>query len=453
MKTFFKTASLATICVSFAGNVLAQQSLPLSLEQMFELAETQNRDLAVMDLAVSEAEEGIQVAKSGRLPDLDVNLAVSYLGNANVFAREWKDFQVAHLPHFGNNFAFEASQIIYSGGAVTASIDLAKMKRKMALLSKEEMRENVRLMLAGCYLQLCQLQNEQKVYEQNIAQTQQLIDEINAKHAQGVALKNDVTRHELQLKGYELALTQISNNREVLNHQLVIALALSEDTHIEVNPLALIQEGKDTTKEQAIASSERDVTQSEQAWQSEALQSAPTLKQSQLGIGMSKQGEKLAGAGLKPSVFAFAADKLDGPILTEVPTINSNLNYWYAGIGVKYSLSSLFKGNKIVRKAHAATLLAEEEHRLAQDHMRTAVKDAYVRYKESFTIRDTQMKSLELAQQNYQVVNNRYMNGLALITDMLDASNQKLQAELKLVNAEINILFNYYKLKKTVGTL
>jgi len=81
------------------------------------------------------------------------------------------------------------------------------------------------------------------------------------------------------------------------------------------------------------------------------------------------------------------------------------------------------------------------------------VKDAYVRYKESFTIRDTQMKSLELAQQNYQVVNNRYMNGLALITDMLDASNQKLQAELKLVNAEINILFNYYKLKKTVGTL
>ncbi len=269
MKTFFKTASLATICVSFAGNVLAQQSLPLSLEQMFELAETQNRDLAVMDLAVSEAEEGIQVAKSGRLPDLDVNLAVSYLGNANVFAREWKDFQVAHLPHFGNNFAFEASQIIYSGGAVTASIDLAKMKRKMALLSKEEMRENVRLMLAGCYLQLCQLQNEQKVYEQNIAQTQQLIDEINAKHAQGVALKNDVTRHELQLKGYELALTQISNNREVLNHQLVIALALSEDTHIEVNPLALIQEGKDTTKKQAIASSERDVTQSEQAWQSE----------------------------------------------------------------------------------------------------------------------------------------------------------------------------------------
>ena len=64
-----------------------------------------------------------------------------------------------------------------------------------------------------------------------------------------------------------------------------------------------------------------------------------------------------------------------------------------------------------------------------------------------------QKKSLELAQQNYQVVNNRYLNGLALITDMLDASNQKLNAELQVVNAEINILFNYYQLKKTVGSL
>ena len=220
MKKICKAASLASLCVSLVGNVCAQQPLPLSLERMFELAETQNRALAVMDMAVREAEEGVRVAKSARLPDMDASLALSYLGNANVFAREWKDFQVAHLPHFGNNFAFEASQVIYSGGAVTAGIDLAKMKREMALLSKEEMRENVRMMLAGSYLQLYKLQNERRVYEQNTMQTRKLIDEINAKHAQGVALKNDVTRYELQLKGYELALTQIQNNREVLNHRL-----------------------------------------------------------------------------------------------------------------------------------------------------------------------------------------------------------------------------------------
>lgn len=66
---------------------------------------------------------------------------------------------------------------------------------------------------------------------------------------------------------------------------------------------------------------------------------------------------------------------------------------------------------------------------------------------------DTQKKSLELAEQNYDVINNRYLNDLALITDMLDAGNSKLSAELQVVNARINILFNYYKLKKATGTL
>lgn len=438
MNNFCKAVSLATMCASLTGNVCAQQPLPLSLEGMFELAETKNRSMAVMDLAITEAADAIKVAKDARLPDVDASLALSYLGNANVFAREWKDFQVAHLPHFGNNFALEATQVIYAGGAVTAGIDLAKMRHEMARLSKEETRENVRMMLAGSYLQLCQLRNEQRVYEQNVVQTRKLIAEVNAKHQQGVALKNDVTRYELQLKGYELALTQIANNRTVLNHQLAIALGLPEETEIVV----------DTTMTAALPPA-RD----ESAWQSEAQLLAPSLKQSQLGIDMSRQGEKLAGADSKPSVFAFVADKLDGPILTEVPTIDSNLNYWYAGVGMKYSLSSLFKTNKKVRQAKAATLLAQEEHLLAQDQMRTAVKDAYVHFVEAFTLYDTQKKSLELAQQNYQVVNNRYLNGLALITDMLDASNQKLNAELQVVNAEINILFNYYKLKKTVGTL
>lgn len=42
---------------------------------------------------------------------------------------------------------------------------------------------------------------------------------------------------------------------------------------------------------------------------------------------------------------------------------------------------------------------------------------------------------------------------MALITDMLDASNSKLAAEVQLVNAQINIVFNYYKLLYISGTI
>ena len=60
---------------------------------------------------------------------------------------------------------------------------------------------------------------------------------------------------------------------------------------------------------------------------------------------------------------------------------------------------------------------------------------------------------MELANQNYTVIRDRYKNDMALITDMLDASNSKLTAEVQLVNAQINIIYNYYKLLYISGTL
>ena len=82
-----------------------------------------------------------------------------------------------------------------------------------------------------------------------------------------------------------------------------------------------------------------------------------------------------------------------------------------------------------------------------------AVNAAQVKYMETYVELNTQQKSVELANQNYAVIHDRYKNDMALITDMLDASNSKLEAELQLVNARINIVFNFYKLLYISGTI
>ena len=50
-------------------------------------------------------------------------------------------------------------------------------------------------------------------------------------------------------------------------------------------------------------------------------------------------------------------------------------------------------------------------------------------------------------------MSDRYLNQLALITDMLDASNIRLNAELQEVDARINIVYAYYKMKYIAGTI
>ena len=398
----------------------AQTFQKMTIEEMFELADANSRSIRMFRLAEEEAGQAVKVARNAQLPSIDVSVSASYLGDAWLADRDFTNGENAAMPHFGNNFAIEASQVIYAGGAITSRIAIAKLQQQLAELDKEKNRQDIRFLLVGNYLEMYKLQNQAEVYRKNIEQTRKLVEDINAKQSQGLALKNDITRYELQLKSLELALTQIENGILILNNQLVTVLGLPQETVINVDTTLLGRLPKPS--EEAL-------------WQETAVLSSPVLQQMKLNIKQSEYNERIAKAERLPSIALFAGDKLDGPITIEVPPINKNLNYWYIGVGVKF------------------TQRAQENDLLLQENVRTEVKAAYIRFHEAFTICDTQEKSLELAAQNYSVVNNRYLNDLALITDMLDASNSKLNAELQLVNAQINILFNLYKLKKTAGCL
>ena len=154
-----------------------------------------------------------------------------------------------------------------------------------------------------------------------------------------------------------------------------------------------------------------------------------------------------------PQIALVAGNHFDGPITIEVPPIDKNFNYWYVGVGVKYNLASLYKTNKSVSRSKLTIRRTKEHYDDVCEQTELAVQAAYTRYVEAYEQLDTRRKNVELAGQNYAVIQNRYKNELSLITDMLDASNAKLSAEVQLANAQIDIAFNYYKLLYLTGTL
>lgn len=439
MKMLKKVLAIVVLVIS-SGGLYGQQKVVkvLSVEDLFNLAETNSRSLKVFDFAQQEAEQAIKVAQNAQLPSIDASLSGSFLGNGWIADRDFSNGEKAPMPHWGNNFALEASQVVYAGGAISSSIDMAKLKYKQAQLDKEKNRQDVRFMLVGNYLEMAKLYNQKEVYLKNIEQTKVLLSDIKAKQAEGLALRNDITRYELQLKSLELGLIQVENNILIINNRLITILDLDPEIIIEVDPNLL----------KAIPTMGENTD-----WQQVAEAQLPVLQQAKLGIELSQKNERLVKSERLPSVALFAANHFDGPITIEVPAINKNFNYWYVGVSVKYNIASLYKSGKKDKLAKISTQRAIENEMLLKEDIQTDVRSAKIRYDESYTICETQLKSLQLATMNYETVNNRYLNGLALITDMLDASNSKLSAELDVANARINILFNYYRLKKATGTL
>ena len=428
-------------------------SLPISkkenmtISQLFQKVEDNSKSLRTSLSGVEAAHLGIESAKSKKLPDLDASLSFSYIGNALITDRDFSNVHGLKSPHFGNNFAFQAQQVVYAGGAINAGIKLAELGKQQAEVGVKLTRQQIRFIALGQYLDLYKIDNRIKVYEKNIELTRQLIDDIKEKQTHGMALKNDITRYELQMESLKLGLTALRNNRSILNHQLCNTLGMNQDSQmnqgnqeIQIIPDATIAD-KTYGKE------------GEAYWQTAGTLNSPLLEQSSNAIRIAEQKEKIAKSDLLPKVAFVAADNFDGPILFELPPVDKNLNVWYVGVGVKYSLSSLFKSNKRIKQAAVETRQAKEAHAVQKEQLNNNVQAAYVQYQQTYVELETQRKSVELAQQNYDVINARYLSQLALVTDMVDASNLKLNAELSEVDARINIVYAYYRMKYVAGEI
>lgn len=411
---------------------------PMTINDLFNHIEQNSRSLIASKTGVEAAQMGVETARSQRLPDISAQLSMSYIGNALLTDRDFSNVHGLKSPHLGNSFALEASQAIYTGGAISAGISLAELGKKQAETGVRLTRQQTRFMALGQYLDLYKVDNRMRVYRENISLTRQLIADIKERQQQGMALKNDITRYELQMEQLQLGLKQLQNTRSVLNHQLCNTLSLADS--IEIQP--------DTTL--ATVSCPKD---GEAHWQNAAVATSPILEQSSLNVSIAKQKERLAKSELKPKVALVAANNFDGPITFELPPVDKNLDIWYVGVGVKFNIGALYKSNKRIRQAAAETRQAQQLLDVQSEQINNNVNAAYTQYLQTYTELDTQRKSVELARQNYNVVNARYLSQLALVTDMVDVSNLRLNAELQEVDARINIVYAYYKMKFVAGEI
>lgn len=426
------------LCVLLCSGNAHAQLRTITIEELFELCDNSSKSVKISRLGAKMAAEGVKAARSAMLPEVESSLSVSFLGDGCVTDRDFTNFTNADMPHFGNNFAIKASQVIYAGGAISAGIKQAEIDKKIAEKGVELQKQNIRFLMLGNYLELCKLSNRAVIFKKNIEQTELLVSHIKAKHNAGTALRNDITRYELRLEQLQLGLRETENNMRKVNYHIVQALGLPDETII--------------APDSAITNYRLQVLSRDQ-WQSEAESNSPILHIAQLKISKQQQKEHSVKAERLPQIALVAANHLDGPITIEVPTIDKNFNYWYVGVGLKYNISALWKANKKSRIERIGTICAKESAELAREETGIAINSAFIALENAYEQLHTQEKSVELARENYNVVNNRYLNDLALVTDMIDASNALIETQLQLVDARINVIYSTYNLQRVAGTL
>ncbi|RYY93803.1 MAG: TolC family protein, partial [Chitinophagaceae bacterium] len=136
-----------------------------------------------------------------------------------------------------------------------------------------------------------------------------------------------------------------------------------------------------------------------------------------------------------------------------VPNFVTVTNAVNLGVGVKYDIASLWKNKSRVAAARAREAEAAAGIEQLTDAVRLQVSQRYLAYLTAQKKIDVNATAIAQATENDRVIRNKFNNGLATTTELLDADAALLQARLNYSFSQTDAVVAYYKLLQASGTL
>ena len=410
----------------------------MSLSEAFQLALKNSIQLKVRHSNVELAREQTEIQRLAKLPELSAGLDYGYLSNADIWTTNLSHHQVAGLPHPLTLFSVDASEVLYAGGRIANAIRKSTLEEQIAFLNLEKDETDIKFLVAAEYLDIFRLLNQRHVYLNNARLARARLKNIIELHRQGMVTQNDQLRTELIISDYELTARKIGNSIVQLDNQLNIVLGLPDSSRIIPDTTLIHRPAMVFTADNVIDKAFKENHEIHISEKEQAIAEANILL---------LKGERL------PTIALFGASNLQRPFLNAIPAIDIYYNIWRAGVSVRYDISSIYRSPRKIKAGYLDLDISRQNDSLTRQNVEVGVRNALIKYNESQDELRTYLSDLRSAEENYRIVESRYFNKLALLTDLLDATNTKIEAELKVTDAEINTVYTYYQLQKVISTL
>ncbi len=421
----------------FPALFFSQEIKQMTANEVAELAVQNHQQLKVSAQNINIAKQNTNVTKLQKLPTITASTSQFYLGNVLAIDKDFSNSTTIPMPHYGSSYAVQATQLIFKGGLVNKSIELAGLREQLSELDLEKNKQDVKFLVISNYLDVYKIINQQKVFQNNKKLAQERLKNIQKFYQQGMVTRNEVIRGELAIKNLDQGILTLVNNKKILNYNLSIALGLPSDT--EIVPVENVES--------------KDAGIGMDYYVNLAHDSNPLMKSAKTNIDVADKNIEIIKTDKMPTISGFGGYTLQRPITTRNPVLDMYSGGWQTGVSLSYNIDNLYKTKERVKLGEIQKNQANDAMTLTQQNIDMAVNAAYVKYQESIQQADILNDAKSLAEENYKITEAKYLNQLAVQAEMIDAQNQKLQSELDYANAEINVLYQYYNLLKSTGTL
>lgn len=439
----FTARGLAMLMVVLAVTGAQAQIMPakeLTLKDAINYALENKAEARKARLAVENSEYQIQEVRSRALPNISANgnltynpiiqqTAVDFGNGTELLALGQKWSSVAGVSLTQNIF----DQAVFTG--LRAAKTTREFYKVNAELTDEQVIERVANNYYNVYVQRIQL----TVVDSNYVNTAKIRDIIKGQYDNGLAKRIDLDRISVTVSNLDAERAQLRSNLEQQENALKFFIGMPIETAIvlpdsqfDVRPQAL-NETPDTRLLPQYRLAEKQKELLEFNKKAIIAEYYPTLSLT-AGYNYLGQGPKLPW--FQPSS--------NGVYWTDFSAIAVNLNVpIFTGFGTRAR----------VRQADVDIREAEEDLKDTKLSLDLAYSNAKSQIQVSLTNINNQKENVKLAQEVLDDVQNNYQNGLATLTDLLDAETGYITSQRNYTNALLNYKLAEVQLIKAKGEL
>lgn len=429
------------LCAGILNAQVPDSRQILTLEKIWTIAASQNRQLQLAHLSQKESNINVLEAKDKRLPELSV--MGNYALNSKMLIYKDGLFSAPEdvpVSKYGYGFGYNLDFNIYNGGKDKRNI---KIKEEEQIRNQNELelqRNNVKYAIAIAYYDLYKFMQFWDFIAAEITAEKKQLSTIKNLNSNGIVLKSDVLRTAVKLSQLELSASDVEKKIALAKQQLNILMGRDGEDPLNISCQEVVNLN--------------DVKDSNYAdYVTIALNKSPEYKITHSDIKLSELNIKQVKASLLPKASLYSHYNYTYPQISFYPYSNDLWGFGQTGIKMLFSLDNLYKSKHSIAHARNVNDQEKEKANIKKDEITIKVKEAYLQRQQAWESVATAEENIKQSTESVRVIRSSYLNQESLLIDLLDAENTLLEAKFTLTSAKVNLRLSHISLLVITGIL
>lgn len=444
MKQYRTVPILGILLALFVQSLYAQHienARVLSLEEIWKVAETNNRQLKLSDLHLQQSNLEILEAKDRLLPELsvggDAKLNSKFLIYDNGLFSSPQDVPVKG---YGYGVGYNLNVNLYNGGKDKRNIVMKKEEAVRIQYEVDLQKHSVKYKVAAAYFDLYKFLHFHDFLDAEIGAEKKQLALVESLHKNGTVLKSDVLRTSVKLTQLELSLSDVTKKIEIAKQRLNILMRRENDAELAIKY-------QDTIELSAITEGDYE------DYVDIAFNKSPAYKIAYSTVKLSEMNIKQVKSMLLPKVSLYSTYNYTYPQISFYPYSNDLWGFGQTGVKVQFSIDNLYKSKHSIAHAQVVSNEAREKANIKKDEIYLQVKEAYLQRQQALESMETAEQNIIKTAETVRVIRSSYINQESLLTDLLEAENALLEAKFNLTTAQTNVKLTHIRLLAIIGIL